>query len=490
MSQPIHLVRLVYRIGTGFGLFGALARLLFGQRIASVLALTWKAAFRYRLFWVITSLLLAAVVALPLLIKDDGTAAGFAQILITYTLAAVTALLGFCTLWLSCGTLARDIEECQIQVVAVKPIARWQIWLGKWLGIVTLNAALLAVAGASIFGLLEWRARKLPAAELTKLQDEVLIARASAREENLDAAIEKETDREFQRQMEKHASNGANPRVLREQIAAQVKAEFQVVPPGQVRPWLIHLGRASAHLKDQPLYVRVKFNTADALQTGTYFAAWQVGMPRKTQVWQDTMPSLAPDTFHEFKIPPNMFDEKGDLLIMFRNENNTALLFTLNEGLEVLYREGGFGLNFARGLGIILCWMALLAAMGLAAASLLSFPVAAFASMALLAMTFSSGTLSNVVQEGTIMGYDEEKGAKGHSAVDNVAVPTFRAMLEVIQLVQQFSPIDSLSTGRSITWLQLTHAVAQIVLLMGGIFGLTGIFIFNRRELATAQGTS
>jgi len=28
-------------------------------------------------------------------------------------------------------------------VVAVKPIARWQIWLGKWLGLLMLNAALL-----------------------------------------------------------------------------------------------------------------------------------------------------------------------------------------------------------------------------------------------------------------------------------------------------------------------------------------------------------
>ena len=138
------------------------------QRLLAIIWLTWKAAFRYRLFWVITSLLLAAVVVLPILIKDDGTAAGFAQILITYTLGAVTALLGLCTLWLACGTLARDMEECQMQIVAVKPIARWQIWIGKWLGIVLLDAALLAVAGTSVFGLLEWRARRLPAAELEK----------------------------------------------------------------------------------------------------------------------------------------------------------------------------------------------------------------------------------------------------------------------------------------------------------------------------------
>ena len=138
------------------------------QRLFAIIRLTWKAAFRFRLFWVIAVLLLAAVVGLPLLIKDDGTARGFTQILLTYTLSAVTALLGFSTLWLACGTLARDIEECQMQVVAVKPIARWQIWLGKWLGIVSLNAALLAISGVSVYGLLQWRATRLPAEELIK----------------------------------------------------------------------------------------------------------------------------------------------------------------------------------------------------------------------------------------------------------------------------------------------------------------------------------
>src|SRR5215831_21315834 len=124
------------------------------QRLFAIAWLTWKAAFRFRLFLVLAVLLLASVVALPLLIKDDGTARGFTQILLTYTLTTITAFLALSTLWLACGTLARDIEDCQMQVVAVKPIPRWQIWLGKWLGIVSLDATLLALAGGCVFGLL------------------------------------------------------------------------------------------------------------------------------------------------------------------------------------------------------------------------------------------------------------------------------------------------------------------------------------------------
>src|SRR5215472_17650587 len=112
------------------------------QQLFAIAWLTWKAAFRFRLFLVVAVLLLGSVIGLPLLIKDDGTARGFTQVLLTYTLSTISALLGLSTLWLACGTLARDIEDCQIQVVAVKPIARYQIWLGKWLGIVSINALL------------------------------------------------------------------------------------------------------------------------------------------------------------------------------------------------------------------------------------------------------------------------------------------------------------------------------------------------------------
>src|SRR5438876_6667404 len=164
------------------------------QGLLAIASLTWKAAFRFRLFIVLAVRLLASVVALPVLIKDDGTARGFTQILLTYTLTTITALLGLSTLWLACGTLARDIEECQMQVVAVKPIARWQIWLGKWLGIMSLNAALLTLAGGGVYGLLLWRATKLPADQQTILRKEVLVARGSAKERSFEREIDAQTD--------------------------------------------------------------------------------------------------------------------------------------------------------------------------------------------------------------------------------------------------------------------------------------------------------
>jgi hypothetical protein len=460
------------------------------QRILAISWLTWKAALRFRLFLIIAALLFLAVVGLPLIIKDDGTARGFTQILLTYTLSAVTALLGLSTLWLSCGTLARDIEECQIQVVATKPIARWQIWLGKWIGIMSLNALLLALSGACIYGLLQWRAGKLPAAEQKILREQVLVARGSAKEQNYDVQIDAETERILQGRLKTSPVEKVDLPEVRKQIREGVKADLQLVPPDKVRPWQIDLGFAKNFLRDKPLQLRVKFNSAEKSPSGTFLALWQVGVPETAKLWRTEVPmSLAPDTFHEFEIPANLFDDKGVLTILFLNPNRTSLLFPLEDGMEILYPEGSFALNFARGLGIIFCWLALMAALGLAAASFLSFPVATFFSLALLTVVMSSGTLADAIDTGSVVAGNEETGAAGHSVADMVLIPMFKGILVVVQLVQNFSPIDSLSSGRSIPWIELGEAFVQIVLFLGGIIALAGIILFGRRELATAQGT-
>lgn len=456
------------------------------QRLWAIGLLTWKAAFRFRLFWALLILLLISVVALPLLLKDDGTARGFTQILLTYNLSVIGTLLGLATLWLACGTLARDIEDCTLQVVAVKPVRRWEIWVGKWLGLMALNAALLALSGSSVYGLLHWRARRLPEAQQRILRNEVFVARASLKppRPNLEALVEQR----FRERLEKNPVPPAEQPELRRQIEALCKAGVELAPSGYVKRWQIDLGPRRFFLQDEPLFLRVKFHAAQTNLTGTYQGLWQVGVPDKTRVWQD-IKSLAADTYHEFAIPPNLFDADGRLTVSFVNLEDVPLLFPLEDGFEVLYREGGFGLNFARGLGIIWCWMGLLAALGLAAASFLSFPVAAFCSASLLVVALSSGTMARVVEEGTVTGVDHETGAAAGSVVDWVMIPIFRGLLKVLGLVQQFAPVDALSTGRSITWAELGQAFGQVVLLLGGVCAAVGILIFNRRELAGVETT-
>src|SRR6266536_2966917 len=215
--------------------------------------LTLQAAFRYRLLHILALLLLGAVIGFPLIIKHDGTARGFTQILLTYTLGTIVTLLGFATLWLACGTLARDVEECQMQMVAVKPVARWEIWLGKWTGIMAMNFLLLATSGAAVYFLMQWRARQLPAEAQEKLRSEVLVARGSLKPSVDKAAIEEEAERQLQERLKDSAVAKLDRNFVRQQVRERVKAQFQVVPPRSPHRWPVSAGLFKDRLRNKPL---------------------------------------------------------------------------------------------------------------------------------------------------------------------------------------------------------------------------------------------
>lgn len=459
------------------------------QPIWAIARLTWRAAFRFKLVRVLGLVLIGGVFLLPAVIKDDGTARGFTQIVLTYTLGLITSVLGLATLWLACGTLARDIDECHIQMVAVKPIPRWQIWAGRWLGLLVLDAFLLSLSSGIVFAQMVWRSRQLPEAQQQVLRNEIFVARGSAKPEVPD--IEPEVEARLKERLKNETVAAMDRNQVRKIIREQIKAQRQVVQSGWQRTWPIDLSGVKESLRDRPLYLRMKFFVAEKSPSGTYVGMWDVGAPQSPVHWRE-MRSQAAETFYEIPITtPNLIDPKGILYVTFINQNPTALLFPLDEGMEVLYREGGFGLNYFRGMAIVFCWLALIAAVGLFAASFLSFPVAAFLSLGVLVLAFSTGTMSQVIEEGTIREVNHDTGRVDKETLfDTVTVGLFKGLLGTINLVRDFSPIDNLSSGRSITWGQLTRAFAQIVMLVGGIFAGIGMVVLTRRELATAQAKS
>jgi hypothetical protein len=305
--------------------------------------------------------------------------------------------------------------------------------------------------------------------------------------------LEEKTEEKLQERLKANPDQKPYLNEVRQDISGRLRASLQVVPPDSARQWRIDLGHPRSFFRNQPMQLRVKFNTADRNPNATFDGLWQVGEAGSTNnFWPQDAPlrlNMSPDTAHEIAIPANLCDPQGRLSILFINPTDTALSFPLEDGIQVLYPEGGFALNYARGLGVIWCWLALLTALGLTSASFLSFPVAAFFSLGLLLLGLSSGTLADAVGSGSVAAGNEETGAAGHSAADIVLIPAFKGALAVINLAGDFSPIDALSTGRSIPWGELGLAFAQIVLLLGGGIGLTGVYLFNRRELATAQGT-
>jgi len=337
--------------------------------------------------------------------------------------------------------------------------------------------------------LLQWRGQKLPVQEQRILREEVLVARGSLKEPPMD--LDAEVERIFRESTKDNPVNPANADSIKNEIRERLKV--QVVRPRTLRRWKLDLGLRQHLLRDQPLFARFKFYAASTNELGTYRLRVEAGPPDTAQR-QTIDKTFAANAFHELRIAPNLWDAAGVLTIDIANYDDVVIVFPNDEGLEVLYREGGFGLNFFRALAIILFWVALLAAIGLAAASFLSFPVAAFVSASVMVVALSTGTLASTVESGTVGVVNEETGETRLGpvtrALNFVLLPLFRALVEVFKLVQAFSPVDALSTGRSVAWGTVGLAFLQIVVLLGGFVALFGMFVFSRRELAAAHGPS
>ena len=122
-------------------------------RLVAIVRLTLRDAVRSRVVVSLLAALLLVLVGLPLLVQSDGTPAGRLRIILEYALAAAIGLLSAATLWAGCATVAAELQDRRLFIVLAKPVHRWEIWLGKWLGIVVMDAAALAVTGLVVAAL-------------------------------------------------------------------------------------------------------------------------------------------------------------------------------------------------------------------------------------------------------------------------------------------------------------------------------------------------
>ena len=144
-----------------------------------------RAAARSRLVLALLPLLAAATVALPLRLDADGTEAGALRMAVSWPLGAAFAILCVATLWTGGASIASELERRRFSCDAVSPASALDIWLGRVLALVFLDAALLGCSLVAVFAVATVRAPEAARApsrvvfERDLKYDEELAARLS-----------------------------------------------------------------------------------------------------------------------------------------------------------------------------------------------------------------------------------------------------------------------------------------------------------------------
>ena len=99
-------------------------------------------------------LLLVLLPVMGLTATGDGTLKGRLQTFVSYGLSLTGLLLSLLTIIVSIYAITSDIEHRQIYTVVTKPIRRYQIILGKVLGVIVLDVALLTLFAGIVYGVI------------------------------------------------------------------------------------------------------------------------------------------------------------------------------------------------------------------------------------------------------------------------------------------------------------------------------------------------
>ena len=77
-------------------------------------------------------------------------------------LFAVSNIGGLLAIFTAAGSIAQEVDQGTLQAVLAKPVSRWQIVVGKWLGGSAMLAVYTVVTSAATVAIVAWRAGYVP----------------------------------------------------------------------------------------------------------------------------------------------------------------------------------------------------------------------------------------------------------------------------------------------------------------------------------------
>ena len=455
--------------------------------IAAITSLTVRDAIRSKLMVSLGLLLIAGVIGLPWLITGDNTLNGRLHVLLNYTLTYATVVLSATALLTGCTGVSSDIEDRRLYLVLTKPVHRCELWLGKWIGMTAIYAFLLAVTGLIVLGMARHTVRTAPESVQTKqdVTEALLLARDAVRPS---APFAEAQVVEAARQLlaSGKAPAGMDESQLRARLLDELNAKRFTIPPAGAVTFSYSFPPASVSTHD--LILRYRFESTRPERTSVA-AEWIVANTATGA--RHIAVTNYPGIPASITIPPDLLGSATSLTVTYHRLDlaNPATLLMADQGHEpeLLVGTGGFALNLARGLLIILCRVALMAAIGLTAGCLFSSPVAIFAAFFIMVLMASAGYVDAVASSGVFFvpheGHQHGGMPQSHPWIDGIVLALFRLFNHFTHPLLEFNPVPLLTEGRLIREALVLRAAGWMIGVYTTVTAAVGIALFNRREI-------
>lgn len=374
------------------------------SRVWAVAKNSFVSAMRMKMAVIFILLLVVLLPVMCITSTGDGTAKGRAQSFVSYGMGLTSFLLSILTIMVSCYSLSSDIKHKQIYTVITKPIRRFELILGKILGVVMLDLMLLFVFSSIIYMLTIQipQLSKVHGDELVMLNNEFFTARTALKPDFDELVIENRANESY-KELERSGQlpESRSRQEIMKELRDFVRFSMYSAEPGGMVLW--EFQDVKPLDANENIFIRFKSNASQIPPDKNIYGVWYVGDYRqikygqekaKTPIYAVPRKDVVRAT-HEFNIPANAVAEDGYLAVVFYNEpaNNTTVVFSEEDGFSVLYKAGSFGVNFVRAMLIVFARLVFFAVLGVSLSTWLGFPVAVLCSLAI----FFTGVINGFI---------------------------------------------------------------------------------------------
>ena len=474
--------------------------------------LTIRNALRSHIFQLLLGILLIAVIAIPTTINGNGTAHGYIQISLKYSLSSIAVLLSLSAVWLGCYSMTHDVEGYQLHQVVTKPVHRAVIWLAKWFGVSLVHIVLLLVAATAIYFTILWQFEQqdFSEAEKERIRQEVLVGRrvfwpdyTEEIKHDIQANVRALQSMQLDQKLNTidAVQDAANQEIINTSKQfienLQLLNQTQGIPYTAYRDWT-YSGLPADY--DGPVFIKYRayINDAasDADQRATH-GEWTYYLVNREYTERANAGEAARLEGYNFiaepqgfeQIPGGIFVERemkgsyvspdGTAKLRFQNLDNqwvpgedvehATLTFQLDDGPKLMIAVSTFSENYARAVLVLIMQILIFAGLGCAAASFLSLPTAIFVVVSyLLFGSFASYMLQDAYLSGI---------------GDNIGYWVSWILMQVIIPMQNFDVTGLVANGELVEISVIGELFLKYFVLRGLPFFLLGLFCFWKREL-------
>lgn len=392
------------------------------------------------------------VLALPYLVKGDGTPDGLHELMVRFSLGGVLLLLVVTLLASATGALARERTEKRLQLTLVRPVRHAAVVLGKIMAHVAVGAFVLAVACLTVCLKVDVRrpCRHVLSPELPSPREEAEKMYASY-------IADPSTPPEI-----KKAKKATVLRILENRAADH----YQVIPTNGVAEWRFPV--PDLDLNACACAVRMRFtNQFEMRQEFRGSFSWGVLGATVSNTTQAvlTIPLSAE------KAATAVSAGEGSRPLLFRNLGDASLMLRPRQDVHVLVAADPFWRNLLRAYAEMVALLAVVVAVGLFLSAGLGRPVALFVGLVLLVVSEMS---PSVVEQ-----YPEtlESGV-----ADRVGLFITRSVATVTHPLSALSPLEALSKDECVEPKDVARMLLADLLLFPLLLSFVASLILPRKQ--------